>query len=1162
MFIRLFNLALALYLGDFKSRPGNTEETVDNASTAVDENNPEEQNAESQSWAGWAWGYVPAILPVWENEALEGGEALPSDRERIVELGIFIERVNWTFKWAEMIRDVSISSAPSRLRFQPFLTARMQGCFLEVVLAGVEWVDVQGGVSHLTLEPTSPCCLCGAPEETSLYFLQGCERTTFLRHSHYDPDGSLMESTSYEWDTHIQKVTEATMLERTPALGFDYLYQLELPQENASEFMSQLGSELEYSNLPERALFRLAVSPLQLKISYGLCHRLSALLHAAHQYNYPEYSNTGLQLLHRPMPEPEQLVAMASNLPSKTYQVAILRPLIFLSVSPPHPAFDLQRLVERRVIRMKDNWSSGSSLTGSSLPVIKLACTCADLKVIRPMYPIRLTMALQSLPSPPLALTQQGHTRIQLKFQDLSAELVTEEHHIPVLKPCNASAHLQLLLLPELWQVERPISHWTFQSEALELLATRPQLDYVLSVWNALTDPVTSTTLSKVLAIEALNTQSHPTLQLNIGDFQLDYIQTASIICVGSSIRSLNATIVQAVAVPFFSYIPDPHRSNFMECLIQVPYSIVKRKSDVENVAAPVLVFKMTSFDVLFDSGWIKWLSYRPETPFECVSPVRMEGETGTIVPTSLRSNQSNCARDSGLSSSMDGQTWRASSLPQSTQTKSATETASDETVDWISLRKQLQCSILHIDIQPSSLVLPGNANEMRLQFQLPAVYVSCPHVRTSTPTVDDLPFREGGSSVSSFPWTVSFQHFGLASSRQDDTVRPILEPISLKMTIALNPSTSTYPVDGKLTENRPPSIDLCIHIDMNAIEIALDVQQLKLLCDKSADLSTWLGASVDTSPATTTSNRPDFDVGLWLQWAMPRFVLSLETAVSRTVLDMEDVTTSVDYQHCQYAKIKSRLTSISVKLFTRDEQTWLLESKTNGIVLSCSDDITRDLWPSGGVGKTEAALPSIVETPPDVFQTQPSGKNSIGTSGAGGILTLTWTRAQRQDVHSKWHSRGRRKSNQTEEEIEEVVPQSDRYLQELDITLEAIDLVVTEILLNHVILLSRPVLDSLSRAFPATSSLPPSSHTLPLIFATSKGLRVFFVHDRFLLLNLDGAELSPHVQNPIGRSVQLKPDLYYEAERQGLLFVPGHDVEDRQYQIDLTGFSFSSGSY
>ena len=54
---------------------------------------------------------------------------------------------------------------------QPFLTVRMQGVYLDVLLAGVDWVNAQGGISHLTLEPASRC-LCGAAEDASLYFIQ------------------------------------------------------------------------------------------------------------------------------------------------------------------------------------------------------------------------------------------------------------------------------------------------------------------------------------------------------------------------------------------------------------------------------------------------------------------------------------------------------------------------------------------------------------------------------------------------------------------------------------------------------------------------------------------------------------------------------------------------------------------------------------------------------------------------------------------------------------------------------------------------------------------------------------------------------------------------------------------------------------------------------
>ena len=114
--------------------------------------------------------------------------------------------------------------------------------------------------------------------------------------------------------------------------------------------------------MAERALMRLAVGPLQLKVSYGLCHRLSAVVHAIRQYNYPEYtssSSSSSASAQRAPPAPhdvndtgvDELVSMANNLPTRVYQVAVMRPLILVSLHPHHPAFDLQRLLERRVAR-------------------------------------------------------------------------------------------------------------------------------------------------------------------------------------------------------------------------------------------------------------------------------------------------------------------------------------------------------------------------------------------------------------------------------------------------------------------------------------------------------------------------------------------------------------------------------------------------------------------------------------------------------------------------------------------------------------------------------------------------------------------------------------------------------------------------------------------
>lgn len=654
----------------------------------------------------------------------------------------------------------------------------------------------------------------------------------------------------------------------------------------------------------------------------------------------------------------------------------------------------------------------------------------------------------------------------------------------------------------------------------------------------------------------------------------------------------------------------------------QGPSSLFQSSSTAENVVTvkevePVLSFKMGSFDIWLHPALMSWLNYvsprdagqQQASLADAAGP--QQGEQAVRVSEGQQSNQSVCARDSGLSSSMDGRTYLASSsLLQSVKVEgpSSTSASRGAQLDWAACRRLLHRSIIHIDVQPSGLTVPADSEkESELYFRLPAVYVSCPHVRAASLSLTDLPFRpEAGSTStsfpSSFPWTISFQHLEVSTTGSNDRSLRVLAPVSLKCTVALNEKIRNA-AETKSPGDALPSIDLCIHIDMNAVEVSLNVNQLELLCAKTNQVCGWLASFTASTGPSGDKEEPvalpvkedvsELDLGLWLQWAMPRFVLSLESPAARTLLDMEDVTSSVDMQCGQYAKLKSRLTAISIKMLTRSgTDCWVVEPATNGIVMSVGgEDITRHLqldsrW---GANKLLSVNSLAIDSSPvakaaspilsdngEAFQQQQSlqqqSQPAGPVAGGGGVLTLTLTRAKRQHVYSKWNHR--RKSSTTEHggATSEAGQPDSSFLYELAVAVEAVDLVVTDTLLAHVNHLTEPLrtltLVKSGAEDDRVNAMPDSSHTLPLVFANSKGLRLFLAdlhgdpEDRFLLFNLDAMELSPRVLNPIGRSgVLLKPDLYAEAEQSGLLFVPGQDVEDRQYQIDLNGLSFSEGN-
>lgn len=97
------------------------------------------------------------------------------------------------------------------------------------------------------------------------------------------------------------------------------------------------------------------------------------------------------------------------------------------------------------------------------------------------------------------------------------------------------------------------------------------------------------------------------------------------------------------------------------------------------------------------------------------------------------------------------------------------------------------------------------------------------------------------------------------------------------------------------------------------------------------------------------------------------------------------------------------------------------------------------------------------------------------------------------------------------------------------------------------------------------------NNKVLPLIYVHTEPIRVFLpakdeklpiehMHD-VILLQLESLMISPHVDNPLSRLI-LRQDIFTAAEQARILTVPGSEVEDRQYQMDFSGFSISTGIY
>ena len=182
MFLRIFNLLLSLYYGDFNGQ-GTEEPSPDvriniPASKSDFENEFPEQQQEGQGWSGWAWTVGStvgsALLPIyWEdtdedegNEDNAGSSSFQLWKDKIFHLGLYIDEASLVVKLTEKLPKGGVAGPAlhtSRLSFSPFLKIVVNGFFQDVKSIGVHTVNVQNGITAISIVPLGDCA-CGAKD--------------------------------------------------------------------------------------------------------------------------------------------------------------------------------------------------------------------------------------------------------------------------------------------------------------------------------------------------------------------------------------------------------------------------------------------------------------------------------------------------------------------------------------------------------------------------------------------------------------------------------------------------------------------------------------------------------------------------------------------------------------------------------------------------------------------------------------------------------------------------------------------------------------------------------------------------------------------------------------------------------------------------------------
>ncbi|KFM65043.1 Vacuolar protein sorting-associated protein 13B, partial [Stegodyphus mimosarum] len=247
------------------------------------------------------------MSPIWgiaESEEEQEKESNRIKAKRILQFGLYIGKSSCILKRTVLSQDTPSCCGSPKCVFLPLMVLHLYGCSMEFTSRGKDFVNVQTGVSGATITGLEDC-VCGFPDFSSpqyemkkIFLKSGVppgsgHAYSFLSSSLFDPlaPENCNQSRKYCFDReeHLALLTEEVLVERFPAFAFDYLYEVEVPDEFIDRLSTVTTTFLEESNWHESSTCRLVFGPLCLDITSSLIHRLSKLIFSAKDCEYPNY---------------------------------------------------------------------------------------------------------------------------------------------------------------------------------------------------------------------------------------------------------------------------------------------------------------------------------------------------------------------------------------------------------------------------------------------------------------------------------------------------------------------------------------------------------------------------------------------------------------------------------------------------------------------------------------------------------------------------------------------------------------------------------------------------------------------------------------------------------------------------------------------------------
>ncbi|XP_053467279.1 intermembrane lipid transfer protein VPS13B isoform X5 [Ictalurus furcatus] len=587
MFVRLLELAVALYYGEIRAqRDGEREESASTTNVVInipaevvregmdanasDQYSTQDQciqnDNDDQGWVSWAWSFVPAIINTEEEEQRypemeDTGNPSPlqsSLREPIVSVGFYCTKASVTFKLTESSSESSYYS-PQKVKSQEVLCVEQEGITVEALMMGELFFDCQIGVVGCRA-----LCLKGfmgvwdfekktdRKEEDAVFFYCGEDLSskgiTYLTNSLFDSRSPENNDVRAEFildaNLHKETYTEAAGLQRFGAFYLDYLYTVENKSGKGQQDFSLMGKVDSGQSVQEMSIKRLVIGPLDLLLHSSAVHRILKMVACAMDHEYEPYYT-----LKPDEVEENKEVPLGNErgleefIPTRLTCVTVLKASITVSMAE----FNLLHILLPAVLGQK---GLAVQLTTTQfhpvrpLPAIRMQVQRVNLEHSVPMYGTELIHTVSSLSMPSDNLLHHCYTHCCLKVFELQVGLTLLDNEctpplLPII-PCFSTAlYGKILQFPTCWPKRSSVSitEYLFELPKFTMQATHGQILLLHCLWQSWTHSTESgvgPTASDSLINEIYRTpgvKCAPTLEVSVQSVELKVCQKALLWC-------------------------------------------------------------------------------------------------------------------------------------------------------------------------------------------------------------------------------------------------------------------------------------------------------------------------------------------------------------------------------------------------------------------------------------------------------------------------------------------------------------------------------------------------------------------------------------------------------------------------------------------------------